>query len=52
MAERRFVLEPLAEVHPDPAAISCFDWMQAWHQVQDQTVRRLGPFPLDSGGRE
>ncbi len=40
---RRFVLEPLAEVHPDLGKIPGLDWTTVWHNVQDQAVRRTGP---------
>lgn len=40
--QRRFVLEPLAEIHPNLAQLPGLDWGKAWQGVQRQTVRRLG----------
>ena len=40
---RRFVLEPLAEVHPNLSKIPGLDWAAVWPRVQVQAIRRVGP---------
>ncbi len=47
MAARRFVIEPLAEVHPNPQAIVGMDFYRAVDQVKDQRLYCLGS--IDDG---
>jgi 2-amino-4-hydroxy-6-hydroxymethyldihydropteridine diphosphokinase len=49
MAERRFVLEPLAEVHPQVEQIVGLDFRRAWARVQGQALRRLGALTDERG---
>ena len=48
MGDRRFVLEPLAQVHPNPKAIVGLDFERAWAQVRDQRVACRGPLAQPS----
>lgn len=43
MSQRRFVLEPLLDVHPNPSSIPSMDWQDAWDRVQAQSVWCCGP---------